>query len=77
MIFIGLLFGLGFDTATEVGLFGIAGAEAARDWRSGSFSRFQRCSLPACASSTQPTASSWYAPTGGRSGTRSARSTIT
>lgn len=30
MLFIGLLFGLGFDTATEVSLLGIAGAEAAR-----------------------------------------------
>ncbi len=30
MIFLGLLFGLGFDTATEVGLLGMAGAEAAR-----------------------------------------------
>ena len=30
MVFIGLLFGLGFDTATEVSLLGIAGAEAAR-----------------------------------------------
>jgi nickel/cobalt transporter (NiCoT) family protein len=30
MMFIGLLFGLGFDTATEVSLLGIAGAEAAR-----------------------------------------------
>jgi high-affinity nickel-transport protein len=30
MIFIGFLFGLGFDTATEVSLLGIAGAEAAR-----------------------------------------------
>jgi nickel/cobalt transporter (NiCoT) family protein len=30
MIFIGFLFGLGFDTATEVSLLGIAGAEAAK-----------------------------------------------
>ena len=30
MIFLGLLFGLGFDTATEVSLLGMAGAEAAR-----------------------------------------------
>lgn len=30
MMFIGFLFGLGFDTATEVSLLGIAGAEAAR-----------------------------------------------
>jgi nickel/cobalt transporter (NiCoT) family protein len=30
MIFIGFLFGLGFDTATEVALLGIAGAEAAK-----------------------------------------------
>jgi len=30
MIFIGFLFGLSFDTATEVSLFGIAGAEAAK-----------------------------------------------
>lgn len=30
MIIIGFLFGLGFDTATEVSLLGIAGAEAAR-----------------------------------------------
>jgi high-affinity nickel-transport protein len=30
MVFIGLLFGLGFDTATEVSLLGIAGAEAAK-----------------------------------------------
>jgi high-affinity nickel-transport protein len=30
MMFIGFLFGLGFDTATEVSLLGIAGAEAAK-----------------------------------------------
>ena len=30
MLFIGFLFGLGFDTATEVSLLGIAGAEAAK-----------------------------------------------
>ncbi|MEJ2380089.1 MAG: HoxN/HupN/NixA family nickel/cobalt transporter [Gammaproteobacteria bacterium] len=30
MVFIGFLFGLGFDTATEVTLLGIAGAEAAK-----------------------------------------------
>jgi len=30
MVFIGFLFGLGFDTATEVSLLGIAGAEAAK-----------------------------------------------
>ena len=30
MVFLGLLFGLGFDTATEVSLLGMAGAEAAR-----------------------------------------------
>lgn len=30
MYFLGFLFGLGFDTATEVGLLGISGAEAAR-----------------------------------------------
>ncbi len=30
MVFIGFLFGLGFDTATEISLLGIAGAEAAK-----------------------------------------------
>ena len=46
---LGLLFGLGFDTATEIGLLGIAatrsGARACRSGRSW-FSR--RCSPPAC-----------------------------
>ena len=34
---IGVLFGLGFDTATEVGLLGIAAVEAGKGCRSSTF----------------------------------------
>ena len=45
---IGFLFGLGFDTATEVALFGISAAQAAqRRCRSGRSWCFRRCLPPA------------------------------
>ena len=45
---LGFLFGLGFDTATEIGLLGIAAAEAvATDCRSGRSWFSRRCSPPA------------------------------
>ena len=43
MLPIGFLFGLGFDTATEVALFGISAAQAANGM---SFSRRSWCSRP-------------------------------
>ena len=44
---VGFLFGLGFDTATEVGLLGISAAAAPRACRSGRSWSSPRCSPPA------------------------------
>ena len=45
---LGFLFGLGFDTATEIGLLGISAAPGvARPARSGRSWSFRRCSPPA------------------------------
>ena len=45
---LGLLFGLGFDTATEVGLLGISATQGTRACQSGRYWCFRRCSLPEC-----------------------------
>ena len=45
---IGFLFGLGFDTATEIGLLGISATQAAQGMSSGRSWCFPRCSPPAC-----------------------------
>ena len=52
---VGFLFGLGFDTATEVGLLGISATEAAKASRSGRSWCSPRCSPPACRWSTPRT----------------------
>ena len=67
MYFVGFLFGLGFDTATEIAVLGIAATQAAQQCRSGRSWCFRCCSPPACAWWTRPTASSCWAPTAGRS----------
>ena len=46
---IGVLFGLGFDTATEVGLLVLAGGAAAFNLPSTRFWSCRSCSRPACA----------------------------
>jgi nickel/cobalt transporter (NiCoT) family protein len=48
---IGFLFGLGFDTATEVGLLGIAAAEASKGLPIWSILVFPASSPPACRAS--------------------------
>ena len=45
---LGLLFGLGFDTATEVGLLGIPRPRPLKACRPGRYWCFRRCSLPEC-----------------------------
>jgi len=54
MLAIGFLFGLGFDTATEVALFGISSAQAANGISFSSIMCSRLCSLPACRSSIRP-----------------------
>jgi high-affinity nickel-transport protein len=44
---LGVLFGLGFDTATEIGLLGIAARRPRRACPSGRSWSFRRCSPPA------------------------------
>ena len=44
---LGVLFGLGFDTATEVGLLGISATQASQGLSIWSIWCFQRCSPPA------------------------------
>jgi len=53
---LGVLFGLGFDTATEVGLLGISAAEASHGLPIWSILVFPALSPPACRWSTPPTA---------------------
>ena len=45
---LGVLFGLGFDTATEVGLLGISATQASQGSRSGRSWCSRRCSPPGC-----------------------------
>jgi len=45
---LGFLFGLGFDTATEIGLLGISAAEASRDYPCGRSWHFRRSLPQAC-----------------------------
>lgn len=54
----GFLFGLGFDTVTEIGLLVIAGGAVAASLPGGRSSRCRSCSRPACRSSTPSTARS-------------------
>jgi high-affinity nickel permease len=54
---LGFLFGLRFDTATEIGLLGISAAEASKGLSTWSILVSLRCSLPACHSSTPVMAS--------------------
>ena len=53
---IGVLFGLGFDTATEVALLVIAGTPARRDCRGTRSSACRSCSPPGCRCWTRSTA---------------------
>jgi high-affinity nickel-transport protein len=62
---LGILFGLGFDTATEIGLLGISAAEASRACLCGRSWYFRCCSLQECVSSTQRTISSCWEPMAG------------
>ena len=55
---IGLLFGLGFDTATEVALLVLAGWRSSAACRSTPSSRCRSCSPRECACSTPPTGAS-------------------
>ena len=48
MLPLGFLFGLGFDTATEVALLGISATQAAKACRSGRSWCSRPCSRPAC-----------------------------
>ncbi len=52
----GVLFGSGFDTATEIGLLGISAAEAYRGVSVWSILVFPPSSAPVCLSSIRPTA---------------------
>jgi high-affinity nickel-transport protein len=52
---IDFLFGLGFDTATEIGLLGISATQAAQGCPSGQSSSFPPCSPQACHLWTLPT----------------------
>ena len=54
---LGVLFGLGFDTATEVGVLGIAALEAGKGLPVYSIMVFPCCSRSACVCSIPPTAS--------------------
>ena len=55
---LGVLFGLGFDTATEVALLATAGAAAPAGCRSTRSSACRSCSRPGCRCSTRSTARS-------------------
>ena len=55
---LGLLFGLGFDTATEIALLATAGTAAAAACRSRRSCACRSCSPPACGCSTRSTARS-------------------
>ena len=55
---VGLLFGLGFDTATEIALLATAGAAAEPAFRSTRSSVCRSCSPPGCRCSTRSTARS-------------------
>ncbi len=57
LFFVGFLFGLGFDTATEVALFGISSRRPPMDCRSARSSCFPSSSPPACRLSIRSTAS--------------------
>ena len=45
---LGFLFGLGFDTATEIGLLGISATQASQGLSTWSIMFFRCCSVPAC-----------------------------
>jgi high-affinity nickel-transport protein len=64
---LGFLFGLGFDTATEVGLLGLSATQAAKGISGWSIMVFPALSRPGCPSSTRRTASSCSVPVTGRS----------
>ena len=51
---VGFLFGLGFDTATEVATFGVTAAQAAKGVPVSPSWCFRCCSPPACRWSTPP-----------------------
>jgi high-affinity nickel-transport protein len=74
---IGLLFGLGFDTATEIGLLGISATQAAQGMGFWTILVFPALFTAAWRSSTPPIPSPWSAPTAGPSSIRSASSGTT
>jgi high-affinity nickel-transport protein len=74
---LGVLFGLGFDTATEIGLLGIPRLKPRRVCRYGRSWYSRRFSPQECYSSTQRTISSCLGPMAGPSLNRFANSTTT
>jgi nickel/cobalt transporter (NiCoT) family protein len=74
---LGLLFGLGFDTATEVGLLGISALKLRKVCPSGPFWCFRRFLRRVCRWSTPPITFLCLGRTGGRSSSRFGSSTTT
>ncbi|WKK70300.1 hypothetical protein Q0F99_10350 [Rathayibacter oskolensis] len=77
MYLVGFLFGLGFDTATEIGLLVLAGTASAYALPGTPSSLCRSCSPPGCAPSTRRRGSSCAARTTGRAPSPAAPSSTT